>query len=70
MTVHEHQPTPPGSSNGDDLSTQLEALGKQYGNRFLREAAPDHRLPAHGMTATDALRLIRSCISVRSAVVS
>jgi glutamate decarboxylase len=58
MTVHEHQPTPPGSSNGDDLATQLEALAKQYGNRFLREAAPDHQLPQHGMTATDAMRLI------------
>ncbi len=58
MTVHEHQPTSPGSSNGDDLSTQLEALAKEYGNRFLREAAPDHQLPQHGMTATDAMRLI------------
>jgi glutamate decarboxylase len=58
MTVHEHQPTSPSSSNGDDLSTQLEALAKEYGNRFLREAAPDHQLPQHGMTATDAMRLI------------
>jgi glutamate decarboxylase len=58
MTVHEHQPTSPSSSIGDDLSTQLEALAKEYGNRFLREAAPDHQLPQHGMTATDAMRLI------------
>jgi glutamate decarboxylase len=58
MTVHEHQPTPPGSSNGDDLATQLETLAKAYGNRFLLEAAPDHQLPQHGMTATDAMRLI------------
>jgi glutamate decarboxylase len=58
MTVHEHQPIPPGSSNGEDLAAQLETLAKAYGNRFLLEPAPDHRLPEHGMTATDAMRLI------------
>jgi glutamate decarboxylase len=40
------------------LSEQLEGLAKQYGNRFLLEPAPDHRLPEHGMTAVDAMRLI------------
>jgi glutamate decarboxylase len=58
MTVHEHQPTPPGSSDGDDLATHLETLAKEYGNRFLLEPAPDHKLPEHGMVATDAMRLI------------
>src|SRR5687768_2764247 len=58
MTVHEHQPTPPSSSNGEDLAKQLEALGEAYGNRFLLEPAPDDKLPEHGMTPTDALRLI------------
>jgi glutamate decarboxylase len=44
--------------NGDDLAERLELLATQYGNRFLREAAPDHQIPEHGMTATDAMRLI------------
>ena len=44
--------------NGHDLAESLEALAKQYGNRFLREASPDNQLPEHGMTSTDALRLI------------
>jgi glutamate decarboxylase len=46
MTIHE------------DVATELETLAKQYGNRFLREPAPDHQLPKHGMTATDAMRLV------------
>ena len=40
------------------LAQHLEALAKAYGNRFLLEAAPDNQLPEHGMTATDAMRLI------------
>ena len=44
--------------NGDDVAERLELLARQYGNRFLREAAPDHQLPEHGMTSTDAMRLI------------
>jgi glutamate decarboxylase len=58
MTIHQHQPTAPSSSNGDDLATQLDALAKAYGNRFLLEPAPDHQLPEQGMAATDAIRLI------------
>jgi glutamate decarboxylase len=46
------------SHDGHDLAEGLDALATQYGNRFLREAAPDHQLPEHGMTATDAMRLI------------
>jgi glutamate decarboxylase len=53
MTIHEPMPR-----NGDDVAERLEMLGQRYGNRFLREAAPDSELPAHGMAATDALRLI------------
>jgi glutamate decarboxylase len=41
-----------------ELAEQLDALARQYGNRFLREAAPDHQLPEHGMRAVDAMRLI------------
>jgi len=44
--------------NGDDLAEHLEILARQYGNRFLLEAAPDHQISEHGMTATDAMRLI------------
>ena len=40
------------------LSHQLEALARQYGNRFLLEPAPDNELPEHGMPAVDAMRLI------------
>ena len=46
------------SHDGHDLAEGLEALAKEYGNRFLREAAPDHQMPEHGMTSTDAMRLI------------
>jgi glutamate decarboxylase len=46
------------SHDGNDLAQGLESLARQYGNRFLREAAPDHEIPEHGMTATDAMRLI------------
>ena len=58
MTVHGRQSTTSGVSDGGDLAMHLEALGRAYGNRFLLEAAPDDRLPEHGMTATDAMRLI------------
>ena len=58
MSIPEHRATPAGFSGEDDLAQHLEALARQYGNRFLLELAPDHRLPEHGMTATDAMRLI------------
>jgi glutamate decarboxylase len=58
MTIDQHQTTAPRSSNGDDLTTHLDTLAKEYGNRFLLEPAPDHQLPEHGMAATDAMRLI------------
>ena len=48
------------SHDGHDLTEGLEALAKEYGNRFLREAAPDHHIPEHGMTGTDAMRLVES----------
>jgi glutamate decarboxylase len=44
--------------NGDDLVERLEILAREYGNRFLLEGAPDHQIPEHGMTSTDAMRLI------------
>jgi len=36
----------------------LLALARDYGNRFLLEPAPDHKLPQKGMLARDAMRLI------------
>ncbi|WP_425953684.1 glutamate decarboxylase [Xylanimonas sp. McL0601] len=41
-----------------DFIKRIEAVASQYGNRFLLEPAPDDRLPEHGMTAVDAMRLI------------
>jgi glutamate decarboxylase len=41
-----------------DVIEQLQALAERYGNRFLLEPAPDNALPEHGMTATDAMRLV------------
>ena len=46
------------SINQPQLLEDLEALARDYGNRFLREAAPDNELPERGMTSTDAMRLI------------
>ena len=34
------------------LASELDQLGQTYGNRFLREPAPDHELPKHGMRAS------------------
>ena len=41
-----------------EMADQLEALGKDYGNRFLLDPAPDHELPEHGMRPVDAMRLL------------
>ena len=40
------------------LAAELDQLGQEYGNRFLREAAPDNELPERGMRAVDAMRMI------------
>jgi glutamate decarboxylase len=39
-------------------SEQIERLEGRYGNRFLLEPVPDHKLPKIGMTAEEAMRLI------------
>jgi glutamate decarboxylase len=41
-----------------EVTEQLDALAARYGSRFLLEPAPDQRLPEHGMTATEAMRLL------------
>ena len=40
------------------VMSELDALAREYGNRFLLEPAPDHRLPKQGMRAVDAMRLL------------
>src|SRR4029079_12138409 len=53
---------PPGMNEleaaGSALAEGLEAPPRDYGNRFLLEPAPDHKLPQHGMRSVDAMRLI------------
>ena len=61
MSVSQRSESSSGSSNSGDrgpLIEGLEGLAREYGNRFLLEPAPDDKLPEHGMTATDAMRLI------------
>jgi glutamate decarboxylase len=59
VSIQQRAETAPTSANGDDqLAAGLEALAREYGNRFLLEPAPDDRLPERGMLPTDALRLI------------
>jgi glutamate decarboxylase len=60
MTLHPHEPMPPSPGGADEpaIVEQLEALAAMYGNRVLIEPAPDQRLPEHGRTATDTMRLI------------
>ncbi len=43
----------------DELTrAQIEKLESIYGNRFLLEPAPDHKLPRHGMSAEEAKGLV------------
>jgi glutamate decarboxylase len=46
------------NATADAISRELDALAREYGNRFLLEPSPDHRLPEHGMLAVDAMRLV------------
>ena len=56
MTSGEH--ASPVTPTGSSVMGELDALAREYGNRFLLEPAPDHRLPERGMRAVDAMRLI------------
>ena len=58
MSIHQHRDAGKQSPNGGELIEGLEALAQAYGNRFLLDPAPDNALPEHGMTATDAMRLV------------
>src|SRR5271166_6663321 len=37
---------------------QIESLEAMYGNRYLLEPPPDHKLPKSGMTAEEAMGLV------------
>ncbi|HTD08559.1 MAG TPA: glutamate decarboxylase [Solirubrobacteraceae bacterium] len=52
--AHERPATaPPALTRG-----QIEKLESIYGNRYLLEPAPDHKLPRHGMSALEAKGLV------------
>jgi glutamate decarboxylase len=40
------------------FSRELDALAREYGNRFLLQPAPDDQIPEKGMRSVDALRLL------------
>jgi glutamate decarboxylase len=56
MTSTEHPS--PATPTGSSVMSELDALAREYGNRFLLEPAPDNRLPKQGMRAVDAMRLL------------
>jgi len=47
-----------GTAPEAGIARGLDALAREYGNRFLLEPAPDHRLPKRGMRAVEAMRLL------------
>jgi glutamate decarboxylase len=49
---------PPHQQPAELTSKQIEALEDIYGNRYLLEPAPDHKLPKVGMSAQEALGLL------------
>jgi glutamate decarboxylase len=49
----------PASAPPELTASQIEKLESIYGNRYLLEPAPDHKLPKMGMTANEAMRLIQ-----------
>ncbi len=53
----QHGASPHGSPPGLTRE-QIERLERRYGNRYLLEPAPDHKLPKIGMTAEEAAGLI------------
>jgi len=55
-----HEPPPRAPTAAERLTRQqIEALEGTYGNRYLLEPAPDHKLPKDGMSAEEALGLVR-----------
>jgi glutamate decarboxylase len=59
MPSHQQRAGQPGDGHPPELTReQVERLEKRYGNRYLLEPAPDHRLPKIGMSAQEAQGLI------------
>src|SRR5436309_11102499 len=58
MPSPDRAPSPLKSEEGSITARELDALAREYGNRFLLEPAPDHALPRHGMRSIDAMRLL------------
>jgi glutamate decarboxylase len=52
------RPADPSEAAHGALSRELDALAREYGNRFLHEPAPDGALPKRGMRSVDAMRLL------------
>lgn len=52
-----HPPTDQAGGAGSE-GENLDVLVARYGTRFLRQEAPAEKLPAVGMPATDAMRLV------------
>jgi glutamate decarboxylase len=48
----------PVGTRPEPTRAQIEKLEGIYGNRYLLEPAPDHKLPRHGMSAREAKGLI------------
>jgi hypothetical protein len=46
------------TTDGSSAHESLDVVAARYGNRFLRDAAPPENLPARGMPAHDAMRLV------------
>src|SRR4051794_38155641 len=57
MSVKQRTNPPPQPTNGAAAAALRDAESR-YGNAFLRSDAPDHQLPAQGMSSGDAMRLL------------
>jgi glutamate decarboxylase len=55
---HESAHERPATAPPEPTRAQIEKLESIYGNRYLLEPAPDHKLPRHGMSAREAKGLI------------
>src|SRR5215212_3355779 len=58
MTVPTPAQTASAPPGHEAIARELDALARDYGNRFLHEPAPDHRIPPKGMRSVDAMRLV------------
>src|SRR5438067_3263462 len=58
MPSPDHAASVPKPAGASTTGRELDAMAREYGNRFLLEPAPDNQLPKQGMLAVDAMRLI------------